>query len=180
MSRGHGLLQQRIISYLEEYEHQTAEHIAWALERLHFTQISMPSLRRALRGLEAEGVVLNEGTSRNDVWQLSAELLILAATRRFHAKADQKSKASRDRRERKKRRDQSEHGNTYDDFFEQQRKRIAEKQDGLVRVAKLLEMLGSEHDGEVMSAARKLHEFRVRSNKSWSEIFWGSYPRPHD
>jgi DNA polymerase III delta prime subunit len=162
MSRGHGILQQRIINYLGQFEHRTAEHISWALRRIHGAPISMPSLRRALRALESEGAVINEGTPRNDIWQLSEEMLRLAKIRTFNEEKDRKAEAARARRERKQNQD-------YEKIYEELGlpKRSARNID---RIPKLLEMLGSDHDGEVLAAARKLHNYRIKWNQSWDDI----------
>ena len=43
--------------------------------------------------------------------------------------------------------------------------------DGMTQLIRLLGMLGSQHDGEVLSAARMVERCRKKLNKSWPEIF---------
>lgn len=39
------------------------------------------------------------------------------------------------------------------------------------QLAKLLGMLGSHHEGEVLNAARKAHEVVTRAHLTWAEVF---------
>jgi hypothetical protein len=48
------------------------------------------------------------------------------------------------------------------------------------RLARVLGMLGSRHDGEVLSAARLAEVQRARAGVSWAELLGANLADPHD
>jgi DNA-binding PadR family transcriptional regulator len=157
MSKGLGRVERLILDKLS-YGCVTVGHTVSGL-REFFPTVAESSLRRALASLERKGLVEHRSsTHHNDFWRSVAAVTEV-----------QKREARREKR-REKRLDEL-FDRAIDQRAEQlaaQRRREAEPAAG--QLAKLLGMMGSDHDGEVLSAALKVEDARKKSGKTWQEL----------
>ena len=158
MSRGLGYRERLILDSLApDYRHgvapnysasQLASIIADSRGRPNVSDLV--SVRRALYSLERKGLVIRrEAPPGRSKW-----LWTLA------------SAAKREARRQRRAREKTEGA--------RRRKKFLERADAATatnaRLAKLLGMLGSDHDGEVLSAARQVEAERRKLGKVWTEI----------
>jgi len=147
MSRGLGIVERQVLEYLNAHSWAAP---AWSLvqflagqRKAQPTQTLEACVRRALASLRRKGLVVQD---ENKQW------------RSVEAQAREKRRARREFRE--------------DEAFEKElleRARTAERQSPTRVLIKLLGMLGSDHDGEALAAARKVEAERTRLGKTWEE-----------
>jgi hypothetical protein len=154
MSRGHGNAQRLILERLAlRWNFASARAIAESFtpEGSPVTPATIETVRRALRALEREGLVsiIHPGASG------TTKLWSLTATQRKSAKRE---------RARQKRRDE-EYFSKF--LMEGPVRKPQPQRDTLV---KILGMLGSDHDGEILSAARQAETLRAKLGLDWDQI----------
>jgi DNA-binding PadR family transcriptional regulator len=168
MSLGHGKAQRRILGLLAQWKCGSAWDIAkfFVPEGVTVTQASIETVRRALRTLEREGLVtIYPGVSgTTKFWALTATHRKRAASESARARA----KANRNYE-----RLEEEYSKLRKEALERLRKEQPER-DVLV---KILGMLGSEHDGEALAAARNAEKLRSKLGLGWDQIVQMSLQR---
>jgi hypothetical protein len=130
----------------------STKQLAWWIAKGAPTPSIRASVRRALGRLEQEKLVMGDPASKT--WVLTQ------AERRRERKRQEADGARRERR-----RDQEAEA-------EQKSIRAPPPPKTVDRalLAKLLGMLGSSHDGEVLNAARLVERERRRCGKTWEEL----------
>lgn len=149
MSRGLGRVERRVLELLEGYEELPAAQITSIIAgTAEPTPALAASVRRALGSLRQKGrLVQVEG--RNwmlmEKWQRSEKL----REREGHSE---------------------EKGSTYEETPTEVEEGYVDYQTAGRRLAKVLALLASPHDGEVISAARRAERIRRRLQLSWEEV----------
>jgi DNA-binding MarR family transcriptional regulator len=156
MSRGHGRAQRLILERLtDRWNFASARTIAESFpsKGIPVAPAMIETVRRALRALEREGLVCiyQPGASG------TTKLWSLTATQRKRA---ERERSQRKARERKSKRD--------DEILKAMPVRKPQPQRDML--VKILGMLGSDQDGEALSAARKAETLRVKLGLSWDAI----------
>ncbi len=166
MSRGFGRIEREIIEILDLVFGTTGPTGAGLAEWITGTADS-PSVRRALKRLEAKGVVtpLPKRNGRSIAWVL---------TKTAKNEARRKRRRERDRARRQKRKYEANQENVESRLAQQ---RLQDRVRETTRLERLLGMLGSAHEGEVSNAARMIERERSRLGKTWKELlgregFW--------
>jgi hypothetical protein len=162
MSKGFGRVERLILEQLD------ADSIAVGRTvpelRAAMPETAEPSLRRALASLKRKQLVEHKqdtGRQIHDRW-------VSVAVATEHAKW------KREERRREKRRETHMDAlldreiNWRAEQLAAQRRREADPAAGTL--AKVLGMMGSAHDGEVLSAALKAEDARKKSGKTWQEL----------
>lgn len=131
----------------------------------HIFGVSVPSkaqlvsVRRALRSLQRKGIV-DRGTEpsgrRSAMWMLREDKTQFARNARRRNRYHQRRQGQREEAER-----------VFREMFE--RKPAPD----LAKMAKILAMLGSSHEGEVLNAARKAEDLRRRLGVTWDALLGG-------
>jgi hypothetical protein len=157
MSRGLGYVQRTILEYLSTQQHASADAIVRHVYRRELGKKDTPSpamsisVRRALAGLVKDEMAGRIFDYRLRVWHwLSIE------NYRVFRKREESSERTRARKESKKR--------------EASRLARIEESRGISVLAKILGMLGSEHDGEALTAARRAEDQRRKLGMTWAEL----------
>jgi hypothetical protein len=160
MSRGPGRLSIGILDCIGNGRDWTAAELAEAVLG-NTSTAAVVSVRRALRALAASGLVAVRGMGSLKLWRG-----VEAAKRE-----QQKQTRSRTAREREARR-RAHEDEAWRETFREARLRRRMAGDGSQRsqLAKILGMLGSSHDGEVLSAARRVEKLRQKMGKTWGEL----------
>ena len=156
MSRGLGRVERQIIMFLEAYDRMAGTEVAsWTGGAR-----DNPSVRRALKRLQAKGVVvrLPERHERSIVWALTK-------TARAEAKRQRRRDQDGARRAEEGRRERREH-----EEAQRAARRRFDQGRSTARLERLLGMLGSSHGGEVANAALAVERERQRLGKTWQEL----------
>jgi hypothetical protein len=147
MSRGLGAVERFVLKFLVIWSWMPTSAIVLDVARQRGVQVS-PSLeasvRRALAALVRKGLV-RQGT--NKAWRS-----IESEKREEEYMREWRRQNGRRRRRRERREEEAR---------EQSPTRV---------LSKLLGMLGSDHDGEVLTAARKAEAERRRLGKTWGDL----------
>ena len=148
-----GVVEQAILSALSRLRPDVvltgAELAKWIYGNVP-TDAQKASIRRAVLRLRDKGMVVKAGIG----WSLTQ------SHRRYQGKERSRQ------RERQKAEEAARELAFGDDDFETKPRTQAVK----TRLAHLLGMLGSDHDGEVISAARQIEKERRRLGKTWHEL----------
>lgn len=159
MSRGFGQIERAIIRLVD---HNLSAIGATGPELAQWIAgtADSPSVRRALKRLEAKGVIapLPERYGRSIIW-------ILTKTAKDEAKQKRRREWAGARRAEEKRQARQE---SEDARMDSQRRR--DRAHDTARLENLLGMLGSAHAGERANAARAAEKERRRLGKTWGEI----------
>ena len=156
MSRGFGRVEGRLLLLLETYNRMTGSELAsWVAGTS-----DSPSIRRALKRLQAKGAVLPlpERHERSIVWVLAKTAKAKAARKRWRER-DRARGAEENRHERQK----------YEDTNRAAQRRFDQGR-STARLERLLGMLGSAHKGELSNAAQAVEKERLRLGKTWPEL----------
>jgi hypothetical protein len=160
MSRGFGRVERFILDTLTPPQRRglqcyTAAELLDLLDPAN-RETALVSLRRALRRLLAADLIFATGERPNRYGLTAAD-----------------SAAQRDRRRRDKRRAERERRRRQQ-WQEREEARIGEaarqQRTALSRLVRLLGMLGSDHDGEILAAAKAAEAERRRLELTWAEI----------
>ena len=159
MSRGFGRIERAIIEALDL---NSSVFGTTGLDLAHWVAgaTNSPSVRRALRRLEAKGVIepLPKRYGRSIIWAL---------TKKTKDEARRERRRKRDRARQQKRKYEARQ-----EYEESQmaRQRLQDRARDTARLERLLGMLGSAHEGELLNAARLVERERRRLGKTWKEI----------
>jgi hypothetical protein len=169
MSRGQGNVQRAIMGCLsQKWPSMSTLNIAHFIFYDEIAEGDAPTLsmlastRRALSSLQTAGLVIrlslvdDAGRSKIEwatVARRSQEQNKEEANARAGAKSRERSHQRNDARLRAKRRSSSS---------------------GLTLLSKILGMMGSSHDGEVLAAAKRAESYRAQLGISWEQIICGN------
>ena len=167
MSRGPGRIEQACLHSFDirKPEWLTTKSITIEVEIILGREDSpalASSIRRALAALRRKGAL----QSRKDLD--GVVMWTIAAEERKRQQRRQR-RAERERRERVREEQERLEQKLSEGFM----KRRDKQEQQLARLAKALGMLGSEHDGEVLSAARTAERERLNLGKTWPELLVG-------
>jgi hypothetical protein len=159
MSRGHGRVERTILWVLGFHDRVDVGLIAWHLNKNYRDKITnapvsdamRTSINRAFRNLCRGGAVVEVDRSG------SAKMWTLTERHR-------KEQANERARERRQSRKQQE----WEHIFE--RKETEQKAEDEAQLIKILGLLGSDHDGEALAAARLAEKERRKRGLTWGEI----------
>lgn len=159
MSRGFGQIERAIIRFLD-YNLGAADATGPELAEWIAGTADSPSVRRALKRLEAKGVVapLPGRYRRSIIW-------ILTKTAKDEARRERRRERDRARRAEQKSQTRQESEDvrmTWQHHLDRSR--------NTARLERLLGMLGSAHEGEVLNAALLVEKERRHLGKTWKEI----------
>ena len=160
MSRGFGQIERAIIK-LFDYDGpglvgatgiEIAQYVTGARDS--------SSVRRALKRLEAKGIIvpLPKRRGRSIIW-------VLTNTAKDEARREKRRERDRARRQKRKHEAHQE-----DQESRRAWQSLQDRARDTARLEHLLGMLGSAHEGEVLSAARLAEKERLRLGKTWKEI----------
>jgi hypothetical protein len=155
----------------------------------------LASVRRALANLARKGLITRLNTGEWMLWEVrrreqeaqtreDARRARAAAEARQRAEAEQREKveaelraareerrkAEEDRRRARAERNKAKEERIRADFDALLGRRRRTANENTRRLAKVLGMLGSSHDGEVVNAARQAEEIRRRLGRTWEEL----------
>jgi hypothetical protein len=154
VSRGPGRLQAGIMAVMRNHGgYWTAANLAQALLASR-SVAATSSVRRALLKLERQGLISAEPAAGGiRFWQLTETEL-----------------KRRKREERKQRRQAHEEAKFHSIFDELDRKMVKANDPAKLKLAKTLGLLGSDRDGEILSAARAAERQRKELDLSWAVL----------
>lgn len=162
MSRGPGRIERACLDAFEFGRSKwltTREITAWvglSLSRPESNSLAS-SIRRALAALRKRGVLLSQQDSEGvTLWTIAEKERRRQSQKRRRAEQKQKKWEQADREEA--------------EWLRELTKAREKAESEIERLAKLLGMLGSDHDGEVLNAARRAEEKRREMGKSWQEL----------
>jgi DNA-binding transcriptional ArsR family regulator len=170
MSRGHGRVERAILDALAPSGPGIVDRalpiglLAQAVFGGHArTPAERASVSRALNKLRAEGLVEPLRRGRSVWWQLEER-----EYRRLDRERAKRAGEERRRQQRERTEQQEQGGPRSTD--EVLRELLRPPRAPVDRLIKLLNMLSSNHDGEVLAAARQVEAERRRLRKSWEEL----------
>jgi hypothetical protein len=145
--------------------HCLADKKAWGARQLAHSILNstspaaLVSIRRAARALEATGLIVTvPDISTSKFWRLAA------ADKRHQAKKKAKERKRTD--ERRQEEDQARRRAMEKDYEPPKRSSDPE----MAKLAKILGMLGSDADGEVLAAARRAEKLRCQMDITWDRL----------
>lgn len=166
MSRGLGRVERRIVELIAGADRLTATKIAWWVSgQAAPTPALTVSVRRALATLARKGLLVRDGRE----WMSAA-----VARRAEEQRQREAERAAREKAEQEPRASAEE---------PRQRTPLGGATTpgaGIDRLVKVLSMLGSDHDGEVLAAARQAEALRRRLGIGWDMLIAApkGQPRP--
>ena len=175
MSRGLGRVERRILELLEGTDRLAAGRIAWVIAgQAQPTLALAASVRRALGSLQKKGRVVRvqgRGWILEEKWQRGEDRVgEEEAARRENSERERMSQEAAARKkanaERRAREEDDRHGSTAGSTSRHATDVIGDT----ARLAKVLGLFASAHDGEVLSAARQAEQIRRRLGRSWDEL----------